>query len=87
MNLFVLILTVVGIFMVMHGIYEEKYQELKKNVRVEYRFVPRSYYDEQLFQSNMIDPGIKDKMSSLTEDDQWYNRNVGREMGIDRMKL
>jgi hypothetical protein len=38
----------VGMLLVVHGIYEEKLQATKRNVRVEYRFVPRTFYEEQL---------------------------------------
>lgn len=39
----------VGMFLVIHGIYEEKFAALKREgVRVEYRFIPRTYYEEQL---------------------------------------
>lgn len=83
MNLLVVIMLVAGIFMVMHGIYEEKYQELKKQTRVEYRFVPRSYYDEQLFDSQ-----FNDKLAGISsEDDEWYHRNIGRDMSVDRMHI
>jgi hypothetical protein len=83
MNLIVVILLVAGIFLIMHGVYEERYQELRKHKQVEYRFIPRSYYDEQLFGSD-----FKDKMAGLnTDDSQWYHRNIGKEMSIDRMKL
>ena len=38
----------VSMFLIVRGIYEEKYQALRKNVKVEYRFVPRTFYEEQL---------------------------------------
>ena len=38
----------VGMFLVVHGIYEEKLRAVRRNVRVEYRFVPRTFYEEQL---------------------------------------
>jgi hypothetical protein len=34
--------------MVVHGVYDERFRALKDNVRVEYRFVPRTYYEEQM---------------------------------------
>lgn len=73
----------IGIIMVVYGIYDEKYQAIKDDVRVEYRFVPRSYYDEQLFDSQ-----FKDKVSSIfNNDDEWYHRTNGRNMNIDRRKI
>ena len=83
MQLVAILLLVVGAFMVMQGIYEEKLTALKENVKVEYRFVPRSYYEEQMFDSQ-----FKEKMAPIfQEDDQWYHRNTGRSMGIDRKKI
>jgi hypothetical protein len=38
----------IGMFMIVHGIYQEKYEKLKKDVRVKYKFIPRTYYDEML---------------------------------------
>jgi hypothetical protein len=38
----------IGMFLLVHGIYEEKLAAVNRNVRVEYRFVPRTYYEEQL---------------------------------------
>ena len=37
----------VGLAMVMHSIYEEKLRRAKRHARVEYRFIPRTLYDEQ----------------------------------------
>ena len=38
----------IGMFMIVHGIYDEKIEKLKKDVRVKYKFIPRTYYDEFL---------------------------------------
>lgn len=40
-----------GLALVMHGVYEEKLSRVQRDVRVEYRFIPRTLYDEQLSQS------------------------------------
>lgn len=49
MKLLILLILFIGIIIIMNGIYEEKISKLEKDVRVEYRFIPRSYYDEQIF--------------------------------------
>lgn len=49
----------------MNGIYEEKINKLEKDVRVEYRFIPRSYYDEQLFSNQ-----FSSKFSNLFDEEQ-----------------
>jgi hypothetical protein len=50
--------------MYIYGIYEQKYRELRENVKIEYRFIPRSYYDEQLFSSQ-----FESKYSNLFSDE------------------
>jgi hypothetical protein len=83
MQLLLFLLLLVGIVMVMYGIYEERYQQIKNDVRVEYRFVPRTYYEEQLF-----DNQFKSKVSPIfNQDDEWYHRTVGRGMNIDRRQI
>ncbi len=37
-----------GILLVVHGIYEQMYKELKEQRQIQYRFIPRSTYDEQM---------------------------------------
>ena len=49
----------------MHGIYEDKIKALEKDVKVEYRFIPRSYYDEQLFSNQ-----FSSKFSNLFDEEQ-----------------
>ena len=51
MKLLILLVFFFGIILVVHGIYQEKFQKIKDNKKIEYRFVPRSYYDEQIFSS------------------------------------
>jgi hypothetical protein len=65
MKFFILFTIFVGILMVIDGVYKEKLNNAKKNVKVEYRFVPRSYYDEQLFSNN-----FESKFSNLFDEEQ-----------------
>ena len=68
MRSFLFLLMFVGMALVMHGIYEEKYQRLEKNVRVEYRFIPRTFYEEQMAQTD-----IAGNFKSMFEKDSpWY---------------
>lgn len=46
--------------MIVHGVYEEKYQVLKDDVRIEYRFVPRTYYEEQISPSAELSSTFSD---------------------------
>lgn len=48
MNPVVVLIVFVGMALVMHGIYAEKVRALEQHVRVEYRFIPRTIYEEQM---------------------------------------
>lgn len=42
-----------GMALVMHGVYAERLARVERDVRVEYRFIPRTLYDEQLAQADL----------------------------------
>jgi hypothetical protein len=54
-----------GIILILNGIHEDKIKEAEKNVKIQYRFVPRSYYDEQVFSSQ-----FESKFSNLFDEEQ-----------------
>lgn len=62
-----------GLLFIIHGIYQQKYDELKNNVRVEYRFIPRSFYEEQMSNST-VSSNFKNMFEKQAE--PWYDRNV-----------
>lgn len=37
--------------MIIHGVYEEKFERLRKDVKVQYKFIPRTHYDDFMFES------------------------------------
>lgn len=72
MKSIIFFLLIVGVFMVMHGIYQQKYIALQDNRRIEYRFLPRTYYEEQI---NDTDVASKFK-SMFDKESPWFDRNV-----------
>lgn len=62
----------IGLILIIHGIYQQKYDKLKENVRVEYRFIPRTYYEEQLNNESKLSMNFK----GMFEKDSWIDRNV-----------
>ena len=60
MKLIIFLFILLGMFLLIQGIYEEKLTNIKKQVKVEYRYVPRSY------QSNMI---LDDDVNDNSDDD------------------
>lgn len=76
MKSFLVLAMFVGMALVIHGIYEEKFKRLEENVRVEYRFIPRTFYDEQLAQTDLVGQfkGMFDK------DSPWYDHNTREDL-------
>lgn len=62
----------VGMILIIHGIYDQKYAELKNKTRVEYRFIPRTYYEEQLSNSTVA----SQFKNMFDKESPWYDRNV-----------
>lgn len=68
----VMLVFFVGCFLIMQGVHEQKYAALRKNVRVEYRFVPRTLLDEQLASSN-----VQSKFKTMfAGESPWFERSV-----------
>jgi hypothetical protein len=63
----------VGVLLIINGIYEQKYQSLKKNVRVEYRFIPRTYYEEQLAENANVTANFANLWA---KESPWFERTV-----------
>lgn len=63
----------IGIFLIVNSIYQQKFSSLKDNVRVEYRFIPKTYYEEQL-ESNNVSGTFK---SIFEKSDPWFNSSIG----------
>jgi hypothetical protein len=74
---FIVLCLFVGMFMIVHGVYEQKLKNMEQLVRTEYRFVPRTLYDE-VMSNNDVTSIHKNFFDSP---DPWYERNIG--VGID----
>jgi hypothetical protein len=60
----------VGMFLIVSGVYEQKFQRLNKLVKTEYKFIPRSMYEDSLTTPDLI----ATYSSHFDVDDPWYNR-------------
>ncbi len=67
-----------GLILIIHSIYEQKYQSLKDNVRVEYRFIPRTFYEEQL-SSQPVSSLYK---NMFDKESPWFENNVTLEKKV-----
>jgi hypothetical protein len=72
MKAIIFFLLIVGLFMVIHGIYQQKFIALQENRRVEYRFLPRTFYEEQI-----ADTDVSSKFKVMFDKESpWFERNV-----------
>ena len=52
MKLYIYLLLLIGIFLTLNGIYEEKYHQLRKQVKIIHKYVPRDSFDQMIVDSN-----------------------------------
>jgi hypothetical protein len=62
----------IGMFMIVAGVYEQKYQKLDKLVRTEYKFIPRSMYEDALATPDLV----ATYSSHFDVSDPWFNRTA-----------
>lgn len=67
---------VVGMILFIHGIYQQKFDALKDNVRIEYRFIPRTYYEEQLANASVA----SNFKNMFNRSSPWFERTVSGEL-------
>lgn len=73
MQSIILFFIFLGCFMIMAGVYEEKLKEAEGKTKIEYRFIPRTYYEEQLSDSD-----LSMKVAGMfNEVSPWFDRTVG----------
>jgi hypothetical protein len=52
MKTLVVLVLFIGMFFVIQGVYEQKLKEATENKEIEYKFIPRTYYEEQIQNSD-----------------------------------
>lgn len=73
MKTVIMFLFFLGVVLLIHGIYDQKYKSLEENIRVEYRFIPRTYYEEQLAENPTVASNFK---NMFQKESPWFERNV-----------
>ena len=73
-------------FLVITGIYEQKLSAAEENRKIEYRFIPRTFYEEQLAKTNTVTEQVG---NIFTNESPWFDRTVGSllETPYDRTRL
>jgi hypothetical protein len=72
MKAFIVFLLFIGVILIIHGISEQKIKAIEKNKRIEYRFIPRTYLEEQISDNN-----LSGKLNSMfVGNNPWMDRNA-----------
>jgi len=59
--------------MITHGIYEQKLKGLHDDTKIVYKFIPRTYYEEQLADNNVMN-----KLGGMfSNDSTWMQKSLG----------
>jgi hypothetical protein len=70
----ILLLFFVAVILIIIGVYEQKLTVAEENKKIEYRFIPRTYYEEQIGRSG----DVTDKMANMfNKESPWFDRTVG----------
>lgn len=69
----ILFLIFIGSFLIIMGIYEEKLRIAESSKKIEYKFIPRTYYEEQL--SN--DDVSLNFADMFNKNSPWFDRTIG----------
>jgi len=70
----ILLMFFVAIILIIIGVYEQKLAVAENNKKIEYRFIPRTYYEEQIGRTG----DVTDKMANMfNKESPWFDRTVG----------
>jgi len=58
MKTIIVLLIILGMFLIMNGLFEDKLRYIERNKEIRYRFLPRSEIEEQ-FDREQLDKKIK----------------------------
>lgn len=83
MKSIVIFVLFIGIFLIVHGVYEQKLKEAENNSKIEYRFIPRTLYEEQMGSTNDLTLKVGDIFS---KESPWYDQNIGNLSDIPDFK-
>ena len=69
----VILILFIGLFFIVNGIYEQKLKSVEENPKIVYKFIPRTYYEEQIFDNN-----VTAKMSNMFNDNDqpWFMNQI-----------
>lgn len=71
----------IAFFFILTGVYDQKLEAAQQNKEIEYRFIPRTLYEEQTSNAGEV----SDKFGSMFDNESpWFDRTVGPILNIER---
>ena len=85
MKTIVIFVLFVGMFLIIQGVYDEKLKAATENKQVVYKFIPRTYYEEQLDGSSS---DVTAKVASMfNRESPWFERAIGAPLEVAPRKI
>jgi len=73
MKTIIVLILFLGLFFIINGIYEQKLKDVETKEKVVYKFIPRTYYEEQLREGT-----LGEKMYDMYNGDSpWIQKTNG----------
>lgn len=81
MKSLIILLFFIAALCIIVGIYEQKLEIAEQNKQIEYRFIPRTLYEEQMGHG----ADVSDKFGTMFENESpWFDRTVGPILDIPK---
>jgi hypothetical protein len=83
MKSLVILVLFVGMFLIVQGVFDGKLKAAQENKQIEYKFIPRTYYEEQLDSMQ-----LQTKMSRMFDQvSPWFDRVNGPVLMPDKSSI
>ena len=83
MKSLVILVLFVGMFLIVQGVFDGKLKAAQENKQIEYKFIPRTYYEEQLDSMQ-----LQTKMSRMFDQvSPWFDRVNGPALMPDKSSI
>lgn len=81
MKAFLILLLFISAIFIITGLYEQKLAVAEGNTKIEYRFIPRTFYEEQMGDG----AAVSDKLGSIfNKESPWFDRTIGPVIEIEK---
>lgn len=78
MKTVIILFLFLGMFFIIQGVFDERVKAIEENKKTVYKFIPRTYYEEQ-----MGDSDLSSKVAPMfNKESPWFDRAIGEHPDI-----